>query len=293
MSITPQAIKDQEFQVKFRGYDAIEVKAYLELLAEEFFELHELRRKQEEEYAGLHEETQALRQEKENLAKEASERDERYETSVKQFLDKDEIIADLQLKVEELEQKVEESELEKGIQQEAWERQETVLREEIEMLKGRINDNQNIASESSTETGKLQEKIAFLESQLKELKQEEVDFKATLVAAQKFADDMRAKATAEAAALVAEAHKEVDTFRRDAEEELSILPLQIEELQLRKKQVREELKAILNSYLDQLDIVQEGSGVESDEDLSDLFQSISLNGDDALEEEDLNELGVE
>ena len=41
MSITPQAIKDQEFQVKFRGYDAIEVKAYLELLAEEFFELHE------------------------------------------------------------------------------------------------------------------------------------------------------------------------------------------------------------------------------------------------------------
>jgi cell division initiation protein len=293
MSITPQAIKDQEFQVKFRGYDAIEVKAYLELLAEEFFELHELRRKQEEEYAGLHEETQALRQEKENLAREASERDERYETSVKQFLDKDEIIADLQLKVEELEQKVEESELEKAIQQEAWERQETVLREEVDMLKSRIDDNQNVASESSTETEKLQAKIASLEGQLKELKQEEVDFKVTLVAAQKFADDMRSKATAEAEALVAEAHDEVDSFRRNAEEELSILPLQIEELQARKTQVREELKAILNTYLDQLDIVQEGSGVESDEDLSDLFQSISLNGDDALEEEDLKKLGVE
>ena len=49
MSITPQAIKDQEFQVKFRGYDAIEVKAYLELLAEEFFELHEARSRQDEE----------------------------------------------------------------------------------------------------------------------------------------------------------------------------------------------------------------------------------------------------
>lgn len=30
MAITPQAIKDQEFQVKFRGYDTVEVKAYLE-----------------------------------------------------------------------------------------------------------------------------------------------------------------------------------------------------------------------------------------------------------------------
>jgi len=36
MAITPQAIKDQEFRVKFRGYDEIEVKAYLELIAEEF-----------------------------------------------------------------------------------------------------------------------------------------------------------------------------------------------------------------------------------------------------------------
>ena len=49
MSITPQAIKDQEFQVKFRGYDTLEVKAYLELLAEEFFELHEQNRKMAEE----------------------------------------------------------------------------------------------------------------------------------------------------------------------------------------------------------------------------------------------------
>ena len=60
MAITPQAIKDQEFQVKFRGYDAIEVKAYLELIAEEFFELFEQVRKQVEDIEGLVEEKEEL-----------------------------------------------------------------------------------------------------------------------------------------------------------------------------------------------------------------------------------------
>ncbi len=39
--LKPQAIKDQEFQVKFRGYDPVEVRNFLELLAEDFFELLE------------------------------------------------------------------------------------------------------------------------------------------------------------------------------------------------------------------------------------------------------------
>ena len=47
--LTPQSIKDQEFQTKFRGYEPIEVKAYLELLAEDFFELTEKNRVQAEE----------------------------------------------------------------------------------------------------------------------------------------------------------------------------------------------------------------------------------------------------
>ena len=56
MAITPQAIKDQEFQTKFRGYDPIEVKGYLELVAEEFFELLEKVRQQEEEIEVLSQE---------------------------------------------------------------------------------------------------------------------------------------------------------------------------------------------------------------------------------------------
>jgi DivIVA domain-containing protein len=58
MTITPQAIRDQDFQTRFRGYDAIEVKGYLELVAEEFFELLEKIRHQEEIIQGRDQETE-------------------------------------------------------------------------------------------------------------------------------------------------------------------------------------------------------------------------------------------
>ncbi len=71
--LTPQAIKDQEFQIKFRGYDAIEVKAYLELLAEDFFELTEQNRVQVEEIEALQAEQESLIRDKETLAVEVKE----------------------------------------------------------------------------------------------------------------------------------------------------------------------------------------------------------------------------
>ena len=60
MAITPQAIKDQEFQTKFRGYDTIEVKGYLELIAEEFFELLEKIHQLEGEIGALSSEKELL-----------------------------------------------------------------------------------------------------------------------------------------------------------------------------------------------------------------------------------------
>ncbi|WP_136808048.1 DivIVA domain-containing protein [Desulfosediminicola flagellatus] len=280
MSITPQAIKDQEFQVKFRGYDSIEVKAYLELLAEEFFELHELRRKQEEEYAELYEENQALKQEKDSLVEEGREQVERSVASVQEFQEKDEAIAVLEEKVAELQTKIEGSEQEKTLQQEAWERQESELREEIDRLKEGLDDKQTAVSETSSEAEKLRAQIEILEAQINELKQEEIDFKSTIIAAQKFSDDLRAKSQEESARLLEQARDEVETFRREAEEELASLPVQIEKLQKKKAQVREDLRAVLNSYLEQLDVATDVAAVDNDEDLSDLFQSISLNGDD-------------
>ena len=71
--LTPQAIKDQEFQVKFRGYDSIEVKSYLELLAEDFFELLEQNRVHTEEIESLLAEQELLQVQKEKSENELRE----------------------------------------------------------------------------------------------------------------------------------------------------------------------------------------------------------------------------
>ncbi len=283
MSITPQSIKDQEFQSKFRGYDTIEVKAYLELLAEEFFDLHELRRKQEEEFAELHEETEALKQERTALLDETREREERTEASVVQFLEKDEIIDDLQKKVESLEQTVEASEHEKALQLEAWERQEAELREEVETLKSRLDDKKSTDVEGSSEVEKLRAQVELYEGQITELKKEEVDFKTTLLAAQRFADDVRKKAQEESDSMMEQAIEEVETFRKEAEHELADLPVQIEKLQQQKTKVREDLRAVLHAYLEQIDVVPGTASPDNNEDLSELFQSIPLGDDDEIE----------
>ena len=102
MSITPQAIKDQEFQVKFRGYDAIEVKAYLELLAEEFFELHEQNRKMAEEGAGLANDVETLQREKEEAQREGRKRIEELEKLKDEIKRHENQIIALQKEAEEL-----------------------------------------------------------------------------------------------------------------------------------------------------------------------------------------------
>lgn len=282
MSITPQSIKDQEFQSKFRGYDTIEVKAYLELLAEEFFELHELRRKQEEEFAELHEEAEALKQERTELLEDTREREERTEASVVQFLEKDEVIDELQKKVEELEKAVESSEQEKTLQQEAWERQESELREEIETLKNSRKDETGTSSGGSSELERLKAQIELYEAQIVELKKEEVDFKAALLAAQRFADDLRKKAQEESDQMMEQAIEEVETFRKEAEHEVAHLPIEIDRLRKQKEEVRGELKAVLHGYLEKLDDDAVTSAVD-DDDLSELFQSIPLGVDENIE----------
>ncbi len=287
MSITPQAIKDQEFQVKFRGYDTIEVKAYLELLAEEFFELHEVRRRQEDEYAELYEEVQAVKAERDTLLDEGQQRQERSEQSVNQFHEKDELIAELRAQIEGLEQKVASSELEMNLQQEAWERQETELREEIDQLRKRLDEKQNAASENSGEVGKLRGQIELLEKQISDSRKEEVDFKAALAAAQRFAEEVRKSAKDEADRMLEQAIEEVETYRRGAEKELANLPVEIEKLRKQKSKVREDLKEVLTSYLQQLDIDQIEKDEESEDDLSELFQSIQLAEDDLMGSEEV------
>lgn len=277
MTITPQLIKDQEFESKFRGFDPIEVKDYLETIADEFFELQEKCKEQEEEL---------------DLFREAKESSEEYNSSLETDMEftrkiseelkdgcaqKEEKVQELTAEVEELQLRI------ADMEQENAERDEEVSAVEAVRKDGEI------------EAESLRNKIDILQEQNNELKKEEVDFKSTLATAQRFAEDLKERSQVEAIGIVEEARAEIERIRNDAQEELDRLPLEIEALEKKKGAARAEVKALLENYLETIDVffpadaagtTEEADDVDSEDDGGDLFQKIVLGDDGTVSPED-------
>ncbi len=271
--LTPQAIKDQEFNIKFRGYDAIEVKAYLELLAEDFFELTEQNRIQGEELESYAADLGSMQKRKDGPAGEGEGGDDDSE-DIRFELDddpkaKDQQISDLKAELEKLQETV-----------------TTLEKENKEYL-----DKMAEMEEKVAENEVLRGKIAVVEEQNKELKKEGLDFKTTILAAQKFADNLRKTSEEDALKLMEEAIDDVEKFRSEAHAELARLPKEIDELKQKKNQVREELRAILQTYLDELD-TQASELMGKDDDLADLFQTILLPEKEDADMDDIDSIDM-
>jgi chromosome segregation ATPase len=160
--------------------------------------------------------------------------------------------------------------------------------EKILKLEEELGSTTGSAAEEKEEIEKLRAKLELLEEKNRELQQEGLDFKTTILAAQKFADNLKMTSEQEAAALMEQARADVEKFRREAQAELAHLPREIEELQQKKIQVRDELKAMLNAYLQKLD-----SFGEADDDFSDLFQSIQIPEVESVEPDDMDNIDME
>ena len=276
MAITPQAIKDQEFQTKFRGYDTIEVKGYLELIAEEFFELLE-------KIHQLEGEVGALSSEKELL----EEMNKKLETDIETALQTTDDVRE-----KSTEKDAERSELEKEIEelQTAQADHEAELKEwedEVVAAEGRVQEIEEKLRESQSEVDVLQKKLEMLEEQNKELKDEEIDFKRTIGAAQRFVDDLKANAEEEAstllqsseekaAAALQAARDEIERLRQDAFNELTRLPEEIAQLNRQKRQVQEDLRKTLHDYLEQIESFSEVEDTVKEYEFDELFQKIEL-----------------
>jgi cell division initiation protein len=284
--LTPQSIKDQEFQTKFRGYEPIEVKAYLELLAEDFFELTEKNRLQAEEIESLLAEQEDLRRDQEALAAEMKISQESAEEIQSEIQDgykhKDQEIAELKDQLAAMSASVA-----------ALEEENAAYQEKIADLEASIAGGQGTSIQEQAEIEKLRGKIQLLEEQNKELKQEGLDFKSTILAAQKFADNLRQTSQEDAKKIMDDAQAEIDRFRLEAEAELARLPKEIEELNQRKLKVRRELETILYSYLEALEETPETEANGKDDDLADLFQSIQIPDGEIVDPDDIDKIRMD
>jgi DivIVA domain-containing protein len=277
MAITPQAIKDQEFQVKFRGYDTVEVKAYLELIAEEFFELLEQVRQQIDELDVVVEERDSLQADKRKLQEEIASTRGNTEEIRSEFAERDTEVAALRGEIETLKKEIA-----------MLEKQNNGKDNELAEMFTRIKQREQAVQLEKERNDKLAARQDELEKQNVELRSEEIDFKSTLIAAQQFTNDLKKKSEQEAKAIINKARGEAERLRQETQAELASYPAEIERLKKMRNRVRGDLEDILKLCLENLEIFKEG---KNEEDYGDLFQKIKLNDND-LESVDLDAISM-
>ncbi|MDO8946761.1 MAG: DivIVA domain-containing protein [Desulfocapsaceae bacterium] len=283
MSTTPQIIKDQEFQLKFRGFDPIEVNAYLDVIADEFFELQERCRLQVDDLQVLHEEKEELEQQKISLQASSAEARKMAEELRQSGLRMEQRLAVSIKEAEGMHATVARLEEEKKVQAEA-----------LNSAEARIHEAEEDLLREMSEKEALGHKIELMEEQQREARKNEVDFKSTLVAAQKFCDSLKEKSKQEADQLLETARTEITNLREAAHAELSRLPEEIKTLQEKREEVRKVLRTTLESYLQNLDVFAAGEDLQgSGGEIGDLFQKIQILEDGSLASEDLAALNME
>ncbi len=275
MAITPQGIKDQEFQVKFRGYDTVEVKAYLELIAEEFFELLEQVRQQVDELDIIVKERDALLAEKRSLEDDLVVSSGSSDKIEHVFAKKDSEIQKLKKEIAALRRTV--LSLKSDL---------ATKEKDVDEVRKQCEKKASDHEAEKKRVIKLMNKINDLEKENQGLRSDEMDFKSTLVAAQQFTNELKRKSELEARTIVEKAKREAEKLRTDTQKELDRYPAEIERLKQRRTQVRDELEAVLNRCIESLEMF----GEYKEEDYSDLYQKIVVDEDSAKGDDNLNSI---
>ncbi len=277
MLITPQLIKDQEFQSKFKGFDPIEVRDYLEIIANEFFELQEQCKEQAEELESLREEKESSENFNSSL-----ETDMEFTRKISEELkdgcaQKEEKVKELSKEVEELQLRIADLEQENAEHD-----------EEVSAVLASIEEADKTLKKVETEKEILHNKIEILKEQNSELKKDEVDFKSTLFAAQQFAENIKETSRIEADEMISVANAEIIEIRENAREELERLPREIDALKETKGKVKADLKSTLLGYLEKIETYYPDDGgkpATEAEESNELFQKIEINEDGSLKSE--------
>jgi hypothetical protein len=102
---------------------------------------------------------------------------------------------------------------------------------------------------------------------------------------------MKKSSEDEAHEIIEKARGEAERLRQDTFQELARYPKEIERLKMKRNQVREDLRTVLNICLENLDIFKDDE--EDEEDYSDLFQSMVVSDDGTVNEDELAKLNME
>lgn len=107
------------------------------------------------------------------------------------------------------------------------------------------------------ETDKLKQEVARLEGMLKEQREQETGLKATLLTAQKLADDIKSTAEEEAKRIVREAHSRSDLLLEKTQARLEDIQREIDGLRLKRRDVETTVESTIQTLRNTLEYVRE------------------------------------
>lgn len=251
MTTTGEEIKKQEFQIKFRGYAPSEVRDYLELLADEFSGLVEKIQVQEQKLSKLSKVVEAAEDSKRRLAGEHGVFRKTIESINAEL--KQRVVKEAQL-MQDFEKK------QKTITD--FDRERRELQDELKTIRQSGIKAAEKLQQHMVENEQLQSIIEKLESQNRELKQEEVDFKQAMAEARNFSDSLIEQTRKETALALQQADAEIERLRLNADNGLGRL--------------QDDLNRLLNEFMDGADELSPLAEDEKDNEYDDLFQKIDL-----------------
>ncbi len=103
------------------------------------------------------------------------------------------------------------------------------------------------------ENKQLRERIEGLKRDLSAYREQERSFQKAIISAQQIADEMKEKSEAEAKRVLEQAREEADALLQQAHTEVATVERRLDELRAQKEEIKEELRAMLTSYLARLD----------------------------------------
>lgn len=251
MTTTGEEIKKQEFQIKFRGYAPSEVRDYLELLADEFSGLVEKIQVQEQKLSKLSKVVEAAEDSKRRLAGEHGVFRKTIESINAEL--KQRVVKEAQL-MQDFEKK------QKTITD--FDRERRELQDELKTIRQSGIKAAEKLQQHMVENEQLHSIIEKLESQNRELKQEEVDFKQAMAEARNFSDSLIEQTRKETALALQQADAEIERLRLNADNGLGRL--------------QDDLNRLLNEFMDGADELSPLAEDEKDNEYDDLFQKIDL-----------------
>jgi len=227
MTITPQKIKDTQFRQKMRGYDVVEVRTFLERVAEEYLGRIEKQEADERQISELRQEVEQLRIQYEGWSKELAEGRKTIEhltnecrREKKQNERQGRRLKTFQITIDRLQQENNE------------------LLGKSDLAHKRFREMKaDLLKERSTHK-KMQNAIQLLEKRNIQAKKQEEYLKKTLAAADKFSEDLIQKSEQQASEIFNRTRKEIARLRSEAREELAHFPSEIKKMKEEYSRVR-------------------------------------------------------